>query len=141
MTSSSETLSQPRLRRRVCWLLLLLCLLGLIPIQRSIDLRRGSDRGAADVLFLPSGKFLRQLSLGYEGLLADIYWTRVVQYFGRKRLAHSTEFKLLGLCFRSLPTWTPTCSLLTISAPSSLRRSHLGEQVNPWKRWRSCIMA
>jgi hypothetical protein len=47
-------------------------------------------------LFLPSGKFLRQLSLGYEGLLADIYWTRVVQYFGRKRLEHSTEFKLLG---------------------------------------------
>jgi hypothetical protein len=47
-------------------------------------------------LFLPSGKFLRQLSLGYEGLLADIYWTRVVQYFGRKRLAHSAEFKLLG---------------------------------------------
>jgi tetratricopeptide (TPR) repeat protein len=47
-------------------------------------------------LFLPSGKFLRQLSLGYEGLLADIYWTRVVQYFGRKRLAHSNEFKLLG---------------------------------------------
>jgi hypothetical protein len=34
--------------------------------------------------------------LGYKGLLADIYWTRVVQYFGRKRLAHSTEFKLLG---------------------------------------------
>jgi len=39
---------------------------------------------------------LRQLSLGYEGLLADIYWTRVVQYFGGKRVAHSTEFKLLG---------------------------------------------
>jgi hypothetical protein len=76
--------------------MLLLCLLGLIPIQRRIDLRRESDRGVADVLFLPSGKFLRQLSLGYEGLLADIYWTRVVQYFGRKRLAHSTEFKLLG---------------------------------------------
>jgi hypothetical protein len=34
--------------------------------------------------------------LGYEGLLADIYWTRVVQYFGGKRLAHSSEFKLLG---------------------------------------------
>ena len=68
----------------------------MIPIQRSIDLRRGGDREGADVLFLPSGKFLRQLSLGYEGLLADIYWTRVVQYFGGKRLEHSTEFKLLG---------------------------------------------
>jgi hypothetical protein len=96
MTSSSAFFSQPRFRRRVCWLLLLLCLLGLIPIQRSIDLRSGSDRGVSDVLFLPSGKFLRQLSLGHEGLLADIYWTRVVQYFGGKRLAHSTEFKLLG---------------------------------------------
>ena len=40
--------------------------------------------------------FSGKLSLGYEGLLADIYWTRVVQYFGGKRLAHSTEFKLLG---------------------------------------------
>ena len=96
MTSSPESLFRSRLRRHVCWLLLLLCLLGLIPIQRSIDLRRGSDRGAADVLFLPSGKFLRPLCLGYEGLFAEIYWTRVVQYFGRKRLANSTEFKLLG---------------------------------------------
>ncbi|MGO8736194.1 MAG: hypothetical protein ACLQVM_25760 [Terriglobia bacterium] len=96
MTSSGTPLSQPRLRRRLCWLLLLLCLLGLIPIQRSIDLRTGSDRGVAEVLFLPSGKFLRPLCLGYEGLLAEIYWTRVVQYFGRKRLANSTEFKLLG---------------------------------------------
>jgi len=96
MTSSSAFLSQPHLRRRVYWLLVLLCLLGLVPIQRSIDLRAGSGGGVAEVLFLPSGKFLCRLSLGYEGLLADIYWTRVVQYFGRKRLAHSTEFKLLG---------------------------------------------
>ena len=24
------------------------------------------------------------MSLGYDGLLADIYWTRAVQYFGSK---------------------------------------------------------
>src|SRR5208337_2075657 len=76
--------------------LLLLSLLGLIPIQRSIDLRTGGDGGDADLLLLPSSKCLRWLSLGYDGLLADIYWTRVVQYFGGKRLEHSTEFKLLG---------------------------------------------
>jgi len=92
----SVSLSQPRSRRRAGWLLLLLFLFGLIPIQRSIDRQGGSDRGVAAVLFVPSGKFLRQLSLGYEGLLADIYWKRVVQYFGGKRMAHSTEFKLLG---------------------------------------------
>jgi hypothetical protein len=96
MTSTTAPLSTTRFRHGAYWLLILLCFLGIIPIQRGIDLRSGSDQGVTDVLFLPSGKVLRQLSLGYEGLLADIYWTRVVQYFGGKRLAHSTEFKLLG---------------------------------------------
>jgi len=96
MTPSPASRSSIRFRHGACRLLILLCFLGLIPIQRGIDLRNGSDQGVTDVLFLPSGKVLRQLSLGYEGLLADIYWTRVVQYFGGKRLAHSSEFKLLG---------------------------------------------
>ena len=96
MTSNYAFLSLSRVRRRGCGLLLLLCFLGLIPIQRSIDRRSESERGVAEVLFLPSGEFLHRLSLGYEGLLADIYWTRVVQYFGRKRLVQSNEYKLLG---------------------------------------------
>lgn len=96
MTSRYAFLSPPHTRRRAGWLLLVLCFLGLIPVQRSIDLRSGNEQAIGDVLFLPSAKVLRRLSLGYEGLLADIYWTRVVQYFGRKRLAQSTEFKLLG---------------------------------------------
>jgi len=96
MTSLSTLLSQPRLRRRVCWLVILLCLLGLVPVQRGIDLQNGGGGASAEALFLPSGRVLRRLSLGYEGLLADIYWTRVVQYFGGKRLAHSSQFKLLG---------------------------------------------
>ena len=96
MTPSPASRSPIRFRHGAYRLLVLLCFLGLIPIQRGIDYRNGSDRGVTDVLFLPSGKVLRQLSLGYEGLLADIYWTRVVQYFGGKRLAHSSEFKLLG---------------------------------------------
>ena len=33
-------------------------------------------------LLLRSGALLKKLSLGYESLLADIYWTRVVQYYG-----------------------------------------------------------
>ena len=96
MTSFRGLFSQPGSRRRACRLLVLLCFLGLIPLQRSLDLRGGSERALGEVLFLPSGRVLRKLSLGYEGLLADIYWTRVVQYFGGKRLAHSSEFKLLG---------------------------------------------
>jgi hypothetical protein len=37
-----------------------------------------------DELLLRSGWLLKKLSLGYEPLLADIYWTRVVQYYGRR---------------------------------------------------------
>ena len=35
-----------------------------------------------DELLLRSGALLKKLSLGYEPLLADIYWTRAVQYYG-----------------------------------------------------------
>jgi len=35
-------------------------------------------------LLLRSGWLLKKLSLGYEPLVADIYWTRVVQYYGRR---------------------------------------------------------
>lgn len=49
-----------------------------------------------DVLFISSPDFVKRASLGYSGLLADIYWMRVVQYFGRKHARDSTEYKALA---------------------------------------------
>jgi len=85
-----------RLTRPVCWVLLFASLTALWQVQRGLDRARGPAAEISDVLYLPSGKLLRQLSLGYEALLADIYWTRVVQYFGRRRLAQATRFDVLG---------------------------------------------
>ena len=48
-----------------------------------------------EVLYIPSGKVLRAMSLGYTGLMADIYWTRTVQYFGGKHKARSSRYDLL----------------------------------------------
>lgn len=48
-----------------------------------------------DVLFISSPEFVKRASLGYSGLLADIYWMRVVQYFGRKHQVESKEYKAL----------------------------------------------
>jgi tetratricopeptide (TPR) repeat protein len=48
-----------------------------------------------DVLYIPSAKTLKRMSLGYNGLLADIYWTRAVQYFGWKHKQHAPDYKLL----------------------------------------------
>jgi tetratricopeptide (TPR) repeat protein len=51
---------------------------------------------AQEALYLRSSKVLRRLSLGYTGLLADIYWTRAVQYFGQQHHNGSSDFRLLG---------------------------------------------
>jgi len=49
-----------------------------------------------EVLYLPSPRVLKVLSLGYDGLLADVYWTRAVQYFGAKHVLGAAEYPLLG---------------------------------------------
>jgi hypothetical protein len=51
---------------------------------------------SAQTLYINSPNVLRRLSLGYTGLLADIYWTRSVQYFGDQHHKNSTDFMLLA---------------------------------------------
>lgn len=46
-------------------------------------------------LALPSARAVRALFLNYNGLAADVYWTRAVQYFGRQHLAHRNAYPLL----------------------------------------------
>lgn len=75
----------------------LLCALfaGSVSARRRVESARGEQSALEEVLYLPSGKVLKKLSLGYSGLLANIYWTRAVQYFGA-RVQHSTRFDLLA---------------------------------------------
>jgi hypothetical protein len=48
-----------------------------------------------DTIYLTSPKLLKRLSLGYNGLLADIYWTRAVQYYGAMHHSGGSDYKLL----------------------------------------------
>ncbi len=48
-----------------------------------------------DVIYISSPKLLKRLSLGYHGLLADVYWTRAVQYYGGKHHAAGGRYELL----------------------------------------------
>jgi tetratricopeptide (TPR) repeat protein len=88
------------LRGLVWWVLLVGALLAIVPVQKRIDGERGIYGSVADVLYMPSGRIIGDLSLGNEGLLADIYWTRVVQYFGRKMLDKDVRLDLLGPLLR-----------------------------------------
>jgi hypothetical protein len=62
-------------------ILLVSCLAGSVLLLRSID-RQRTGATLEEVLYISSPKLLKRMSLGYDGLLADIYWTRAVQYFG-----------------------------------------------------------
>lgn len=51
-------------------------------LQVRIDAKTLSIAQGKEELLLASGPVLKTLSLGYAPLLADIYWTRAVQYYG-----------------------------------------------------------
>src|SRR3989442_10602516 len=66
------------------WSLLLIVCLGVsVPLQRWIDGQRGPTV-VEDALYVSSSQTLKRMSLGFDGLLADIYWLRTIQYFGGK---------------------------------------------------------
>ena len=71
------------------------CLTSAIVLLRRIDHMRSSAT-MEEVLYIPSPKMLKRMSLGYNGLVADVYWTRAVQYFGAKHRAHAMQYPMLA---------------------------------------------
>lgn len=84
--------------RRVPWLSLaaMALLLGAAALlQMQIDAQASDFAAQKEELLLSSPSAIKKLSLGYEGLLADIYWTRAVQYYGGHFVAHAKGYDLL----------------------------------------------
>lgn len=76
-------------------ILLLVCLTASVLLVRRLGQLR-PQATLEEVLYVPSPKVLKRLSLGYDGLLADIYWTRAVQYFGSKHHVGAEHYALLA---------------------------------------------
>jgi hypothetical protein len=95
-----------RLSARGFFTALLIC-----GLTGSALLRGRIDRAAAaeysPTPYVGSGETLRRFSLGYEGLLANVYWTRVIQYFGHDRMTGRSTFDLLGPLLRTTVTLDP----------------------------------
>ena len=63
-------------------------------LQTRIDAQARQGQ-LSETLLLSSPAAVQKLSLGYDGLLADIYWTRVVQYYGDRIATPGARFDLL----------------------------------------------
>jgi tetratricopeptide (TPR) repeat protein len=85
-------------QKYMAWLLLAVVPLGFAGIwrlQHRIDAQRASLSQEQDDILLRSGKLMRVMSLEYAPLMADIYWTRVVQYYGNKHVRGQANLELL----------------------------------------------
>lgn len=65
-------------------------------LQVRIDMESSSEAQQKQQLLVTSGPLLKKMSLGYAPLLADIYWTRAVQYYGSRLGQTGVTFDLLS---------------------------------------------
>jgi len=98
-TSSQQSHGRTKLSRRsattlVFSALLIACITASTLLLKAIDHTR-TEATLEEILYVSSPQLLKRLSLGYGGLLADIYWTRVVQYYGRNHRSGVGRYHLL----------------------------------------------
>src|ERR1700720_630050 len=89
---------------------------GVWRLQERIDAQQSAVESEDDQVMLRSSKLVKALSLEYAPLVADIYWTRVAQYFGTKHAGHDPDLRLL---------W-PLLDLSTTLDPQLIPAYHFG---------------
>ena len=93
-------------RTVICAVLLLACLYAATRELKNLQELRPTAR-IEEVLYVSSPDSIRRMSLGYRGLAADIYWTRAVQYFGRKHIFKAQRYDLLDPLLRLTTSLDP----------------------------------
>jgi tetratricopeptide (TPR) repeat protein len=77
-----------------CGCLVISLIMSILLLRRVDQLRPQATLD--EVLYISSPKVLERASLGYNGLMADIYWTRTVQYFGQRHYRSAQSYNLLA---------------------------------------------
>jgi hypothetical protein len=75
--------------------LLVLSMAGSVLLLHRVDEIR-PRANIEDVLYISSPKLVKRASLGFDGLMACIYWTRTVQYFGHRHFLRSRTYNELA---------------------------------------------
>ena len=105
---------------------LVLGMLLVYPLQRWIDGAAASDSSTDEMLYLSSGKTIRKMSLGLEGLAADIYWIRTLQYFGRKLIDSGKPLNAGSTADIDMPLLAPLLNIVVTLDPNHLPAYRFG---------------
>jgi len=82
---------------RFVYVLCLLAALMIWPTQRFIETHRADDGEDPDILLFSSPGLVKKMALGYDGLMADFYWMRTIQYYGRFDAADKRKIRYKNL--------------------------------------------
>ncbi|MCA1629504.1 MAG: tetratricopeptide repeat protein [Acidobacteria bacterium] len=123
------------LRRRELPLaaLLVACLGAAVGVARWMDARRPPQTEIAQVsdeLYV-TPQVARRMSLGFNGLAADWYWLRTLQYVGRKLAAHHGQVQIDDLSSVNLKILAPLLENATTLDPQFLAAYEYGAVVLP----------
>jgi hypothetical protein len=69
------------IKKNIFFVALVFCISGIFFIGSNID-KKYPPIVIEDLLYLPSGKFLKGAALGFDEMLADLLWIKAIGYFG-----------------------------------------------------------
>jgi tetratricopeptide (TPR) repeat protein len=81
------------------------CYLLQLGIDRAGE-KRMREKAIEELMYFPSGQFIRQATIEYQLLAADVVWLRAVQYYGH-HLMTDRKYEWLGHVFGILTTLDP----------------------------------
>jgi tetratricopeptide (TPR) repeat protein len=113
--------------------LLVACLGAAVGVSRWIDSRRPAQPEAAKIseeLYV-TPRAARRMSLGFNGLAADWYWLRTLQYVGRKITAHRGQIQIDDLSPLNLKILAPLLENATTLDPQFVAAYEYGAVVLP----------
>jgi tetratricopeptide (TPR) repeat protein len=67
------------------------------PVQDRMDALRPGAASDPDILYFSSPGVVKAMALGYDSLLADAYWMRAIQYYGRREEAARRRIRYKNL--------------------------------------------
>ncbi len=67
---------------------------------------REVEQAGQELMYFPSGRFLKEASLGHETTVADMAWLRAIQYYGMHRQTDQ-EYDMAGHIFDVVTTLDP----------------------------------
>ena len=86
--------------------ILVVSMIGSVLLLNHVDRIRPREI-VDDTLYIASPKMVKRATLGYDGLVACIYWTRAVQYFGHRHYLRETHYHELAPLLEITTTLDP----------------------------------